>query len=122
MRSIIYFQKLFKKKLKVVGADRIYANNKNRSYVTKLGIKTDFKRKGKPTKYKPQYDQLAAVITKERATRLEGSFGTDKEHFLLKRVQARTEKTEVLWIFFGIHTSNAIKIGQRMRQKVKIAA
>lgn len=121
-KSIWLAQKLFQKKIKVVGADRIYANNKNRRYVTKLGIKTDFKRKGKPSRHKSQYDQLAAVITKERATRLEGSFGTDKEHFLLKRVQARTEKTEVLWVFFGIHTSNAIKIGQRMRQKIKNAA
>ena len=29
------------------------------------------------------------MITKERATRMEGSFGTDKEHFLLKKIKAR---------------------------------
>lgn len=121
-KSIWLSQKLFSKKLKVVGADRIYATNANRNYVTKHGIKTDFRRKGRPSQHKKHFDQLAAVITKERATRLEGSFGTDKEHFLLKRIQARTEATERLWIFFGIHTSNAIKIGQRMRKTIAKAA
>lgn len=121
-KSIWCTQKLFGKKVKVVGADRIYATNANRTYVTKNGIKTDFKRKGKPSKHKDQYEQLAHMITKERATRLEGSFGTDKEHFLLKRIKARTKETEILWIFFGIHTSNAIQIGQRMRQSLAKAA
>ena len=49
-----------------------------------------------------------------RASRLEGSFGKDKEHYHLKRIRARTKKTEVLWIFFGIHTGNAMEIGRRM--------
>ena len=62
------------------------------------------------------------MITKERATRLEGSFGTDKEHFLLKRIKARTKQTEILWIFFGIHTSNAINIGQRITKSIAAAA
>jgi len=121
-KSIWTTQKLFNKKVKLVGADRIYATNMNRKYVTKRGIKTDFKRKGKPSKHKAQYDQLALMITKERATRLEGSFGTDKEHFLLKRIQARTKETEILWIFFGIHTSNAIQIGMRMAKSIALAA
>ena len=115
-------QKLFNKKLKIVGADAIYATNANRTYVTKNQIKTDFKRKGKPSKHKEHYNQLAQAIRKERATRLEGSFGTDKEHFLLKKIMARTKETETLWIFFGIHTSNALKIGQRMtKQEAKAA-
>ena len=121
-KSIWATQKLFKKKVKLVGADRIYATNVNRKYVTRRGIKTDFKRKGKPSRHKAQFDQLALMITKERATRLEGSFGTDKEHFLLKRIQARTKQTEILWIFFGIHTSNAIQIGMRMAKSMAEAA
>jgi hypothetical protein len=121
-KTIWAAQKLFGKKIKVLGADKIYANNANRNYVSKNGIKTDFKRKGKKSKYKSQYDQLAIMITKERATRLEGSFGNDKEHFLLKRVKARTKKTEILWIFFGIHTANAIQIGQRMSKQIALAA
>ena len=58
--------------------------------------------------------RLAGAITKEWASRLEGSFGKDKEHYHLKRIRARTEKTEILWIFFGIHTGNALEIGRRM--------
>ena len=115
-------QKLFKKRLKIVGADAIYATNKNRKYITKNKIKTDFKRKGRPSKHKKHFSQLAQAIRIERATRLEGSFGTDKEHFLLKRIMARTKKTEALWIFFGIHTSNALKIGKRMCQMTAKAA
>ena len=115
-------QKLLKKKIKVVGADAIYATNANRKFVTKHEIKTDFKRKGKPSKHKDHYAQLAKMITKERATRLEGSFGTDKEYFLLKRIKARTKQTEILWIFFGIHTSNGLQIGKRMRKSVAKAA
>jgi len=121
-KSIWCAQKLFRTKIKVVGADKIYATNANRNYVSKNGIKTDFKRKGKASRYKSQFNQLAIMITKERATRLEGSFGNDKEHFLLKRVKARTKQTEILWIFLGIHTSNAIQIGQRMSQQIVKAA
>lgn len=108
--------------VKVIGADGIYANNANRRYVTQNNIKNDFKRKGKPSKYSDQFKALRKSITKERASRLEGSFGTDKEHFLLNKIKARTQATERLWIIFGIHTSNALKIGRRMNQKLAKAA
>ena len=121
-KTIYKAQKLTRAKVKLLGADGIYANNANRRYVTKHKIKTDFKRKGKPSKHKLHFDQLAKMITKERASRLEGSFGTDKEHFLLNRIKARNQLTEKLWIFFGIHTSNALKIGKRMALKRTIAA
>ena len=122
INSIYLTQQLMKTKTKVVGADKIFATNKNRRYATSHEIKTDFPRKGRPSKHKDHYNQLIAAITKERATRLEGSFGTDKEHFLLNRIKARTEKTEKLWIFFGIHTSNALKIGRRMHARWQQAA
>ena len=115
-------QRLFKVKTKVLGADAIYATNANRNFVTANGIKTDFKRKGKKSKHHQHYRLLAQMITKERATRLEGSFGTEKEHFLLKKIKARNRKTEILWICFGIHTSNAQKIGERiLNQSKKVA-
>lgn len=120
--TIFLAQKLTKRKVKVVGADAIYANNKNRNFITKHGIKTDFKPKGRRSKHRNHQDQLAKMITKERASRLEGSFGTDKEHFLLKKNLARTRKTEILMIFFGIHTSNALNIGRRIANKMKMAA
>ena len=116
LKSTIYkAQSLTKVKTKIVGADAIYATNKNRNFVTKNNIKTDFKRKGKLPKNYGQEKKLKVLITKERATRLEGSFGKEKEHYHLKKIKAKTKATEKLWIFFGIHTANALEIGRRIQ-------
>ncbi len=115
--TIYKAQGLTKTKVKIAGADAIYATNKNRVFATKQQIRTDFKPKGKPSKHRKQQIQLAKMITKERATRLEGSFGKEKEHYHLKKIKAKTPKTEILWIFFGIHTANALEIGRRIQHK-----
>ena len=60
---------------------------------------------------------MRAEISKERSTRLEGSFGKDKEHYGLRKIKAKTEKTEKLSIFFAIHTGNALEIGRRIAAK-----
>lgn len=122
-QTIYMAQTLTHRQVKLVGADGIYATNVNRKFVTRNNIKTDFKQKGRMSKkHGTHKKQIAKMITKERASRLEGSFGTDKEHFLLNRIKARTKETETLWIFFGIHTSNALKIGRRMEKLKKKAA
>ena len=115
--TIYKAQGLTKTKVKIAGADAIYATNKNRVFATNQKIRTDFKPKGKPSKHRKQQIQLAKMITKERATRLEGSFGKEKEHYHLKKIKAKTKKTEILWIFFGIHTANALEIGRRMQHQ-----
>lgn len=113
--TIFKAQKMTRTKTKIAGADSIYATNVNRRFCTQNNIRTDFKRKGRAsTKHEPHRKQLSEMITKERASRLEGSFGKEKEHYHLKKVKARTEATEILWIFFGIHTANALEIGRRM--------
>ena len=112
--TIYKAQGLTRKKVKIIGADAIYATNKNRVFATSNNIRTDFKPKGKPSKDHKIKKQLARIITKERATRLEGSFGKEKEHYHLKKIKAKTKKTEILWIFFGIHTANALEIGRRI--------
>ena len=106
-------QELTHTKLNIMGADAIYATNKNRTYATSKQIKTDFTRKGRAGKHEDERKILAKMITKERASRLEGSFGKEKEHYHLKRVRARTKKNEILWIFCGIHVANALEIGRR---------
>ena len=121
-KTIWKAQKLTHKKVKILGADAIYATNANRTYASKNRISTDFKPKGRTGKHKDHKNQLSRMITKERASRLEGSFGTDKEYFLLNKIKARTKETELLWIFIGIHTSNAINIGRRMIKSKAIAA
>lgn len=113
--TIYKAQGLTKIKVKTVGADAIYATNKNRVFATSNKIQTDFKPKGKPSKHRKQQIQLAKMITKERATQLEGSFGKEKEYYHLKKIKAKTKKTEILWIFFGIHTANALEIGRRIQ-------
>ena len=121
-KTIWRAQKLTGKKVKLLGADAIYATNANRNYVTKRGIQTDFKPKGRSGRHKEHKSQITKMITKARASSLEGSFGTDKEYFLLNKIKARTKETEMLWIFFGIHTSNALNIGRRMRNLAALAA
>ena len=49
-------------------------------------------------------------LARVRATAMEGSFGTQKEHYDLRRVKARTKLTEILYIFFGIHTANVVQL------------
>lgn len=112
--SIYQAQRLTRIKIRQVGADAIYATNANRKFATSLGIRTDFVRKGRVGKHEEERKQIASKLRKERASFLEGSFGNEKEHYSLKKIKARTEKTERLWIFFGIHASNAVQIGHRM--------
>ncbi len=107
-------QELTHTKTTIMGADAISATNANRNFATKNGIRTDFKRKGRAGKHEAEWKALAAMITKERASRLEGSFGKEKEHYHLKKIKARTKKNEILWVFMGIHVANALEIGRRM--------
>ena len=99
--TIYKAQGLSKTRVKIAGADAIYATNKNRVFATNKQIQTDFKPKGKPSKHHKQQKQLKILITKERASRLEGSFGKEKEHYHLNKIKAKTKATEILWIFFG---------------------
>lgn len=101
-------------KISHVSADSIYATNVNRSWCTKQRIVHGFRRKGRAGKYEDQRKIMASELQKERATRMEGSFGTEKEHYGLQRIKARTRQNEVLWIFFGVHMANAVRIGKRM--------
>ena len=80
------------------------------------------KAKGRAAKDEPLRKVLRSELSKERATRLEGSFGTQKQHYSLSRIKARNRKTEILWIFFGIHTANAILMIEKIRNKTAKAA
>ena len=101
-------QKLMKVRVTCAAGDSIYANNANRKYCTKYGISTSFVRKGRAAKDEHMRKVLRGELSRERAIRLEGSFGTQKQHYSLSRIKARNMKTEILWIFFGIHTANAV--------------
>lgn len=107
-------QKLTNTKCTHLGADRIYGTNVNRSYCKRKNITHSFVRKGKAGKYESQRKQISSILSKERSTRMEGSFGTEKNHYGLRRIDARTQLTETLWIVFGIHTANAVRMSKKM--------
>lgn len=100
-------------------ADRIYATNANRRKAKKLHIQTCFVRKGPKAKDEKQRQKVRSILAKERATRLEGSFGTEKQHYGADRIKARTQETEIAWIFFAIHTANAVRLARRIAKRNK---
>ena len=52
-------------------------------------------------------------LARVRATAMEGSFGTQKEHYGLRKIAARIKSTEIMLIFFGIHTANVVNLARR---------
>ena len=97
LRDCIHLQqKLMGVRVRCVAADSIYANNANRRFCMKYGISTSFVRKGRAAKDEPLRKVLRSELSKERATRLEGSFGTQKQHYSLSRIKVRNRKTEYI--------------------------
>jgi hypothetical protein len=113
IKSIRYGRSLFGK-ITHISADDIYATNANRKYTTAAHIVTNFKRKGRAGKHEEHRLIISRELRKERATRMEGSFGTEKEYYGLQKIRASTELNEILWIFFGVHTANAVRIAKRL--------
>jgi len=101
-----------------IAADGIYATNENRRYCTGNNITTSFKRKGRAGKFEEQRQKIQSLLATQRATRMEGSFGTEKRHYDLDRIKARIKPTEILWVFFGVHTANASRIAVKRKEKL----
>lgn len=99
-----------------------YAGSANRGYCKDRGIQTSFVKRGRPSLEKKENDIIRNELARVRATRMEGSFGTQKEHYGLKRIKARTKLTEILYIFFGIHTANAVQLVRREVNEIAQAA
>ncbi|MFV1977076.1 MAG: transposase [Candidatus Scalindua sp.] len=95
-----------------LGADQIYATNANRSFLAPLNIVTCFPKKGKDNSTKEE-KKIRSAIGKTRSTKLEGSFGNEKNHYGLRKVKALSQGTEKVWVFFGIMTTNAVLISKR---------
>jgi len=118
--SVEFAEKLLEVKIKKLAGDNIYANNNNRKFCTINNILTNFVKKGKLAKNEDELRCERKKLATQRATRMEGSFGTQKNHYGLNRIFARTEKNEILWIFFGIHTANAIEISKRIKKEKEV--
>ena len=114
-------KRLFGVEAKKVGGDTGYAGTDNRDYCKENGIQTSFVKRGRPFREeKKGKDLVRKELAKVRATAMEGSFGTQKEHYDLRRVKARTKQTEILNIFFGIHTANVVQVADRIGQRAHL--
>ena len=115
-------KRLFGVEAKKIGGDAGYAGTENRDYCKEKGIETSFVKRGRPfSEEKKERDLVRRELARVRATAMEGSFGTQKEHYDLKRVKARTKHTEILYIFFGIHTANVAQLADRIEQRTRFA-
>lgn len=115
-------RRLFGVDVKKVGGDAGYAGSANRAYCKDRGIQTSFVKRGRPSLEKKENELIRNELARVRATRMEGSFGTQKEHYGLKRIKARTKQTEILYIFFGIHTANVVQLVRREADEIARAA
>ncbi len=106
-------EKLFGEKITKLGRDCSYSGNENRSFCSGRGIETSFSQKGRKRESATSISTIKKELARVRATAMEGSFGTQKEHYGLKRINGRIKKTEILIIFFGIHTANAVQLAKR---------
>ena len=84
-------------------------------------IDTSFTQKGRTGKNEVK-NATKRELTRVRATAMAGSFGTQKEHYGLRKVAARIKSTEILLTFFGIHTANAVNLARRESVRVTLAA
>jgi hypothetical protein len=111
VKSIRYGRSLFGK-ITHISADDIYATNTYRKFSTAAHIVTSFKRKGRAGKHEEHRQIISRELRKERTIRMEGSFGTEKEHYGLQKIKARTERNEILWIFFGVRIAKRLSVSR----------
>ena len=123
MHCLKMHKKLFGVEAKKVGGDTGYAGTENRDYCKAYGIQTSFVKRGRPLGEKKKEKGLVRKeLARVRATAMEGSFGTQKDYYDLRKFKARTKRTEILYIFFGIHTANVVQLADRIEQRARLAA
>ena len=107
-------EKLFGEKITKLGGDCSYSGNDNRTFCSDENIVTSFVQKGKKREASASVSLVRKELARVRATAMEGSFGTQKEHYGLKRINGRIKRTEILIIFFGIHIANVVQLARRI--------
>ena len=107
--------------IKKIGGDQGYSGNDNRTFCKENKIETSFTQKGRTGKNEVK-NATKRELARVRATAMEGSFGTQKEHYGLRKIAARIKSTEIMLIFFGIHTANVVNLARRASVQVVLAA
>ena len=115
-------KRLFGVDVKKIGGDTSYAGTTNRDFCKENKIETSFVKRGRPSQTVKEKDFVRQELAKVRATTMEGSFGTQKEHYGLRRIKARKKDTEILYIFFGIHTANVVQLAERLKERQEAGA
>lgn len=94
-----------------------YAGTENRDYCKANGIQTSFVKRGRPF-VREKGERPCPELARVRAAAMEGSFGTQERALRSPKGQStRTKWTEILYIFFGIHTANVVQLADRMGTK-----
>ena len=114
-------QKLTGVPVKKVGGDQGYSGNDNRTFCKDNHIETSFTQKGKAGTNEVT-NATKRELARVRATAMEGSFGTQKEHYGLRKIAARIKSTEIMLIFFGIHTANVVNLARRESIRLPLTA
>ena len=107
--------------MKKIAGDQGYSGNDNRTFCKENGIETSFTQKGRTGKNEVK-NATERELSRVRATEMEGSFGTQKQHYGLRKIAARIKSTEILLVFFGIHTANVVNLARRESVQVVLAA
>lgn len=107
--------------VKKIGGDQGYSGNDNRTFCRENGIETSFTQKGRAGKNEVK-NATKRELARVRATVMEGSFGTQKEHYGPRKIAARIKSTEIMLIFFGIHTANVVNLARREAPSLALAA
>ena len=107
--------------VKKIGGDQGYSGNDNRTFCKNNGIETSFTQKGRTGKNEVK-NATKRELARVRATTMESSFGTQKEHYGLRKIAARIKSTEIMLIFFGIHTANVVNLARRNSVQLALAS
>lgn len=107
--------------VKKIVEDKGYSDNGNRLFCKDNRIETYFTQKGRTSKNETK-NAFKRDLARVRATEMEGSLGTQKDHYGLRKVIARIKTTEILFIFFGTHTANVVSLEKREAVQQALAA
>ena len=114
-------QKLTGEAVRKIGGDQGYSGNDNRTFCKENKIETSFTQKGRLGKNEVK-NATKRELARIRATAMEGSFGIQKEHYGLRKIAARIKSTEIMLIFFGIHTANVVNLARRESVQLALTA
>ena len=94
--------------IKLLGADRIYGTNFNRSYCSSRGILTNFVPKGRRGKNDKELSKVRKAIHGRRAGLMEGIFGVLKTQYNTERIRYIGKRTERLIVFLAMMSYNSV--------------